>query len=216
MQVRGELGIRDTKEVARELGRRWSQLDASAKVPYELESRKTKEKYDEEMKTYQPSREFMDQKANLESKLAKKPKLEHPLAMMIKKNIGGKPPRAERAGASEVAAKPKDVPNNENDNQNESDVVKEEAMDYKQVQVQVGRRWEEEVGRSLEVEQARRDVELQGEEILRRKEQLRSARARGQELEARSRHVELALKPPALVFMEKVEAGPRGRKWRSS
>ena len=218
-KVQEELGTRDFKEVGRELGKRWARLDAAAKGPYELEGRMNKERFEEEMKNYKPSKEFLEEKAKLEGKdltpPAKKPKLGHPLAMKIRKSIDIKQQSSDKKDCElteDVSSKKsmqtsQDVLKTEFTSKEKGAVIKEEAMDYGQVQVEVGRRWEEEVGRSPEVEQARRDVELQGEEILRRKEQLRSARARGQELEARSRHVELALKPPALVFMEKVEAG---------
>ena len=217
-KVQEELGTRDFKEVARELGKRWARLDAAAKGPYELEGRRNKERFEEEMKNYKPSKEFLEEKAKLEGKdltpPAKKPKLKHPLAMKIKKSIDIKQQSSDKKDCElteDVSSKKsvqtsQDVLKTEYDSKEKGAVIKEEAMDYEQVQLEVGRRWEE-VGRSPEVEQARRDVELQGEEILRRKEQLVSARSRGEELEARRRQLELALRPPALVFMEKVEAG---------
>ena len=81
-------------------------------------------------------------------------------------------------------------------------------------------------GRSPEVEQARRAVELQGEEILRRKEQLVSARSRGEELEAKCAAMEERLSESAeaesAAVAEAAQAAERelrsrhARDWRRS
>ena len=39
-------------ELSRELGRRWALLAADARAPYELESRRAKERFEEEMRSY--------------------------------------------------------------------------------------------------------------------------------------------------------------------
>ena len=65
--VQKALGCSDNGQVMAELGKRWGELDADTKVPYEVESRKEKERYEEEMKVYQPSEEFLKKKADLES-----------------------------------------------------------------------------------------------------------------------------------------------------
>ena len=65
--VQKELGSMDRGQVMTELGKRWAALDADAKAVFELESKKEKERYDEEMKVYKPSEEFLKKKAILES-----------------------------------------------------------------------------------------------------------------------------------------------------
>merc|ERR1712192_59751 len=65
--VQKELGCMDKGQVMTELGKRWGALDTDAKAVYELESKKEKERYEEEMKVYQPSEEFLKKKADLES-----------------------------------------------------------------------------------------------------------------------------------------------------
>ena len=65
--VQKELGCTDRGQVMKELGKRWAALDAEAKAVFELESKKEKERYEEEMKGYQPSEEFLKKKADLES-----------------------------------------------------------------------------------------------------------------------------------------------------
>merc|ERR1712181_175819 len=60
----------DKGQVMTELGKRWGALDTDEKAVYELESKKEKERYEEEMKVYQPSEEFLKKKANLESSKA--------------------------------------------------------------------------------------------------------------------------------------------------
>ena len=42
-------------EIGKELGRRWAELDSESKAEYERVSKASKEKYEEEMKNYQPS-----------------------------------------------------------------------------------------------------------------------------------------------------------------
>jgi len=65
--VQKELGCMDKGQVMTELGKRWGALDTDAKAVYELESKKEKERYEEEMKVYQPSEEFLKKKADIES-----------------------------------------------------------------------------------------------------------------------------------------------------
>ena len=65
--VQKELGSMDKGQVMTELGKRWGALDADAKAVFELESKKEKQRYEEEMKDYQPSEEFLRKQANLES-----------------------------------------------------------------------------------------------------------------------------------------------------
>jgi len=65
-KVKAELGTSSLPEVGKELGRRWAQLDPQAKAVYELESQKDKERFEEEMKNYKPSDEFLQKKAELE------------------------------------------------------------------------------------------------------------------------------------------------------
>ena len=65
--VQKELACTDKGQVMSELGKRWAALDADAKAVFELESKKEKERYEEEMKVYQPSEEFLKKKADLES-----------------------------------------------------------------------------------------------------------------------------------------------------
>ena len=64
--VQKELGCTDKGQVMTELGKRWGALDTDAKAVYELESKQEKERYEEEMKVYQPSEEFLKKKADLE------------------------------------------------------------------------------------------------------------------------------------------------------
>lgn len=70
VKVQEELGTRAGPEVSKELGRRWGLLAAEEKNVYETACKEAKEKYNEEMKTYQPSEEFLQQKAKLEAKAA--------------------------------------------------------------------------------------------------------------------------------------------------
>merc|ERR1719234_2219939 len=65
--VQKELACMDKGQVMAELGKRWGALEIDAKAVYELESKKEKERYEEEMKVYQPSEEFLKKKADLES-----------------------------------------------------------------------------------------------------------------------------------------------------
>ena len=62
-EVQEELGTRSVPEVARELGRRWVLLHADARAPYEQESKRAKERFEEEMRSYTPSDEFLARKA---------------------------------------------------------------------------------------------------------------------------------------------------------
>merc|ERR1711971_49469 len=68
--VQKELGCMDKGQVMTELGKRWGALDTDAKAVYELESKKEKERYEEEMKVFQPSEEFLKKKADLEKSKA--------------------------------------------------------------------------------------------------------------------------------------------------
>ena len=70
VKVQEELGTRAGPEVTKELGRRWGLLGAEEKNVYETTCKEAMEKYNEEMKTYQPSEEFLQQKAELEAKAA--------------------------------------------------------------------------------------------------------------------------------------------------
>ena len=67
-KVKEELGTQAELEVARELGRRWGLLGAEQKAVYENTFKEAKEKYNEKMKSYQPSKEFLQLKAELEVK----------------------------------------------------------------------------------------------------------------------------------------------------
>ena len=50
-------------DVGKELGRRWGLIDQEGKKKYEEAFREDKARYEEEMKTYQPSNEFLERKA---------------------------------------------------------------------------------------------------------------------------------------------------------
>ena len=49
-------------EVGKEMGRRWGLMDQQEKLKYEDAYKKDKARYEEEMKTYQPSQQFLDRK----------------------------------------------------------------------------------------------------------------------------------------------------------
>jgi hypothetical protein len=60
-------GTSNMAEVGKELGRRWGELGPEAKVEYERVSKQDKERYDREMKDYQPSEEFLRKKAEVKA-----------------------------------------------------------------------------------------------------------------------------------------------------
>jgi len=70
--VLAELGNISVAEIGKELGKRWALLDEVKKSKYENKVVEAKARYDEEMKTYQPSKEFLDKKAELDRKNAQK------------------------------------------------------------------------------------------------------------------------------------------------
>ena len=49
-------------EVGKEMGRRWGLMDQEEKKKFEDAYKEDKARYDEEMKTYQPSQQFLDKK----------------------------------------------------------------------------------------------------------------------------------------------------------
>ena len=63
-----ELGNISVGEVGKEMGRRWAELDKDKKGKYETIQAKAKVKYEEEMKNYQPSKEFLEMKAEQDKK----------------------------------------------------------------------------------------------------------------------------------------------------
>jgi len=62
-KVLAELGNISAGEIGKELGRRWSGLDAVARRKFEATYAEAKAKYGEEMKNYVPSSEFLEEKA---------------------------------------------------------------------------------------------------------------------------------------------------------
>ena len=50
--------------VGKELGRRWAVLDKDRMGRYETIHMEAKDRYEEEMKNYQPSQQFMEKKAS--------------------------------------------------------------------------------------------------------------------------------------------------------
>ena len=67
-KVMAELGNISVGEVGKEMGRRWAELDKDKKGKYETIQAKAKAKYEEEMKNYQPSKEFLEMKAEQDRK----------------------------------------------------------------------------------------------------------------------------------------------------
>jgi len=68
-KIVADLGpTRSLAEIGKELGRRWAELDFESKAEYERASKASKEKFEEEMKNYRPSEEFLRKKAELEAK----------------------------------------------------------------------------------------------------------------------------------------------------
>ena len=62
-RVREKLGNISVGEVEKELGRRWAVLDKDRKGRYETIHMEAKPRYKEEMKSYQPSQQFLEKKA---------------------------------------------------------------------------------------------------------------------------------------------------------
>ena len=62
-RVREKLGNISVGEVEKELGRRWAVLDKDRKGRYETIHMEAKARYEEEMKSYQPSQQFLEKKA---------------------------------------------------------------------------------------------------------------------------------------------------------
>jgi high mobility group protein B3 len=67
-KIKEDLGTQSMAEVGKELGRRWGGLDAESKAVCDLASKQAKERFDEEMKSYRPSEEFLKKKAEMEAK----------------------------------------------------------------------------------------------------------------------------------------------------
>ena len=61
--VMAELGNISVAEVGKELGKRWAALEKETKSKYENMVVEAKARYEEEMKTYQPSQEFLEKRA---------------------------------------------------------------------------------------------------------------------------------------------------------
>ena len=61
--VAEELGAGGLAEVAGELAARWARLGQEERVPYLLEEERSRERWREEMETYEPSQEFLNKKA---------------------------------------------------------------------------------------------------------------------------------------------------------
>ena len=74
-EVQKELSSCNGAEVTKELGKRWALLDPEAKRVFEEASKRDKERYEEDMKSYKPSENFLKRKAEYETKA----KLQNPL-----------------------------------------------------------------------------------------------------------------------------------------
>ena len=61
-RVTAELGNISVGKVGKELGRRWAVLDKDRKGRYETIHMEAKARYKEEMKSYQPSQQFLEEK----------------------------------------------------------------------------------------------------------------------------------------------------------
>ena len=64
--VMAELGNISVGEIGKELGRRWAVLDKDKNRKYDAVYLEAKARYEEEMKTYQPSHQFLEMKAKRE------------------------------------------------------------------------------------------------------------------------------------------------------
>jgi len=69
-KVQADLGTQAVAEVGKELGRRWGELDTESRAEYQITSNKDKERFAEAMKSYKPSEEFLQKKAEVEAKAA--------------------------------------------------------------------------------------------------------------------------------------------------
>jgi len=67
-EVQKELSSCNGAEVTKELGKRWADLEPEAKKEFELASMMDKERYEEDMKSYKPSENFLKRKAEYEAK----------------------------------------------------------------------------------------------------------------------------------------------------
>ena len=67
-EVQKELSSCNGAEVTKELGKRWADLEPEAKKEFELASMRDKERYEEDMKSYKPSENFLKRKAEYEAK----------------------------------------------------------------------------------------------------------------------------------------------------
>ena len=71
-KVVAEMGKMAVGDVGKEMGRRWGLLDQHLKEEYVAAYQKDKARYEEEMKNYQPSQQFLEMKAKrLEKEAAK-------------------------------------------------------------------------------------------------------------------------------------------------
>ena len=61
--VQKELPDCNGAAVTKELGKRWAVLDPEARKGFEEASKRDKERYEEEMKSYKPSEDFLKRKA---------------------------------------------------------------------------------------------------------------------------------------------------------
>lgn len=67
-EVQKELSSCNGAEVTKELGKRWADLEPEAKKEFELASMMDKERYEEDLKSYKPSENFLKRKAEYEAK----------------------------------------------------------------------------------------------------------------------------------------------------
>jgi len=67
-EVQKELPNCNGAAVTKELGKRWAVLDPEARKVFEEASKRDKERYEEEMKSYKPSEDFLKRKAEYEAK----------------------------------------------------------------------------------------------------------------------------------------------------
>ena len=63
VKVVAKMGIMLVGDVGKEMRRRWGLLDSQAKEKYETAFTRDKARYAEEMKSYQPSQQFLEMKA---------------------------------------------------------------------------------------------------------------------------------------------------------
>ena len=68
VEVQKELSSCKGADVTKELGKRWAILDPEAKKVFEEASMKDKERYEDDMKSYKPSENFLKRKAEYEAK----------------------------------------------------------------------------------------------------------------------------------------------------